>query len=305
MKARIILFSLLFLAACQPVELDMPDQISSDKALTLTIQASKIPGQAGNDGQTKALWLDQSGTTETLNAYWLNTETVKVYKDGALIGTLNVTPDTGEKPAKATLSGTVTVTGLAVGNQLTLLIPRETWDYSGQNGLLTGDGSIEKNNDYATASVTVESISGSTVTTSGATFANAQSIYRFGFKDGDSYIDPKSFTITANGGQLVQSVSFASNPWSPVYGSLTVIPPATKPTDHLYYVALRNDRTTDDTYSFVIIGSDDALHMASKAIPTSVLNAPGKFISATAISAPKTTMAPMTFGIVTEASEVY
>lgn len=293
MKTRhIIPAILLVLAACQQMELEQPTpetnpeevQQAPDSLFTLTVQATK------GEADTKALDLTNEGAT--LGAYWKDTEKVKVYKEGTLLGTLDVTPASGEKPTSATLSGSITTTGLSEGNTLTLMIPRETWSYTGQTGTLTGTGSIEDTYDYATAAVTIASISGSTVTTTGsANFQNQQSVYRFGFKLSGSYIDPKDFTVSAAGGLLVQSLSYEGSAWTPQLGPLTITP-ASAPADHFYYVALRNGSTAADTYNFILTSSDDKLYMASKGIPASVLDAPGKFISAKNITAVQPAFSP-------------
>ena len=270
---------LMFLAACQQMEPEEPIDVPEDPAAradsvwTITIQASK----AGAD--TKALDLVNDGAT--LNAYWRSSEKVIVYKGGTLLGMLDVMPDSGDKPATATLSGSLTTTSLAVDDELSLIIPNDNWDYTGQVGTLA---SIEDYYDYATATVSVSSISGSSVTTSAASFANGQSVYRFGFKVSGNYIDPKSFTVSAAGGNLVTGRVLGAGAWSSCFGNLTVTP-VSAPTDHFYYVAIRNESTDADTYSFSIIGSDDALYLASKAIPNTVLDAPGKFISAKSVNA--------------------
>lgn len=251
---------------------------------TISVQADK--GDAG----TKALDL-VSGTPDYLKPYWTNTEKVKVYKGGTLLGTLNVKPDSGEKPSKATLSGTIATEGLAAGDELSLMIPREDWDYSGQTGTLA---CIEAEYDYAVASVTIAAVNdvNHTVTTTGsASFVNQQSIYRFGFRVSESYIDPKEFSISAAGGNLVQRLNWDGSAWTPVLGGISVTP-ASASGDHFYYVSLRNGTTAADSYGFVITGSDDALYLATKAIPAQVLETPGNFISAKNINAVQADFSP-------------
>ena len=290
--------ALFILAACQPVEFEEisgrgNSKNANDSVCFLTVQATK-------QAETKALDLTNSGAT--LNAYWTTSEKVKVYKDGTYLGELAVTP-TSEKSATATLSGNITVTGLSAGNTLTLMIPREEWAYTGQNGALTGSGSIEDTYSYATASVTIDEISGSSVTTTKATFANEQSIYRFGFKKGGNYIDPKDFVVSASGNQLVQSRSWSGSAWTSTYGSITVTP-ASAPADHLYYVSLRNESTAENTYRFIVIGSSNELYLASKTIPASVLDVPGKFISAKEIAVSQPSFAPAS-GTIDKAEDVF
>lgn len=251
---------------------------------TISIQADK------GDAVTKALEL-VSGTPDYLNAYWVDTETVKVYKGGTLLGTLDVIPEPGEKPSKAILSGTIATEGLAANDVLSLMIPREEWNYNGQAGTLA---CIESSYDYAVASVTVaavDDVNHSVTTTGTASFVNQQSIYRFGFKVNDSYIDPKGFTVSSASGGLVQRMNWDGSAWAPVFGNIAVTS-ASAPGDHFYYVSLRNVTTTDDSYSFVITGPDDALYLASKAIPNSVLDTPGKFISAKNITAVQADFSP-------------
>lgn len=291
MNSKLIIPAILLLAACQQMELAVPTPVTNpeelqqlpDSLFTLTVKASK------DEVKTRALDLINDGAT--LNTYWKNTEKVKVYKDGTLLGTLDVAPAAGEKPTKATLSGPIATAGLTAGNLLTLRIPLESWDYTGQVGTLS---SIETTYDYAIATVTVATVDDvfhAVTTTGSANFQNQQSIYRFGFKTGGNYFDPKSFTVSAAGGKLVRSMSWNGSVWMPAYGDLTVAPESPAG-DHFYYVSLRNDQTTDDVYSFTITGSDDVLYMATKTIPASVLDVPGRFISAKNISATKPDFSP-------------
>ena len=303
--AACLLAGLTTLAGCQkmPFEEEPADPselgASADSLWTLTVEATKeVPGQAGDDiwgvagddswgvaGEgTKALDLVNDGAR--LNAYWKNTETVKVLKAGSFLGSLSVQPGDGTKPASATLSGGITTTNLAVDDELTLLIPRDIWDYTGQKGTLTGTGavisSVEETYDYALATVKVKAIDGNSVTTTHASFQNQQSIYRFSFRNSGSALSVKSFIVSAANGQLVRSRAYSGG-WTPTFGSLTVTP--TSATAEPLYVSLRNESTVADTYSFVITGSDDKLYLASRPVPVGVLDVPGKFISATDITA--------------------
>lgn len=284
-KAFYFIPVILLAAACQQMEIVNPAAPAQQESTScfLTIHATK------GTPETKALDLVNDGAT--LNAYWKDGETVKVYKSGTFLGALDVTPGEGSKPTTATLSGSITTAGLALNDALLLIIPHETWDYTGQNGLLTGENSIEQKYAYATASVNVTDINGSTVSTTNASFTNAESMYRFGFMLGENHIDPKSFTVSSAGNKLVQSMSWSGSAWTPAYGGLTITP-ASAAGDHFYYVSIRNDQTTDDVYNFTITGSDDALYMASKTIPASVLDAP-KFISAKSITVTQPSFAPV------------
>ena len=272
MKARILLIAALFLAACQPVDdiITVPDDVTpSDGKMTLTIQATK--GDAG----TKALDLHEN----TMRPYWTSSDKVQVYKDGSFLCEIGVTPDTGEKPQTATLTGTFDGT-LAQKDELTLLIPRTVWDYTGQKGTLTGTSSIEDTYDYATATVTVQNREGNNFTTTAANFQNEQSIYRFTINNLPSGASIQEFTVSSANNSLVQQVA-----WGGIEaktGSIQVTPAGA---DGPYFVALRNNSTAADNYGFQIIANvgttTGALFLASKNIPADALAAPGKFLSAT------------------------
>jgi len=294
-KAKIFIIpAILAVAACQQMEVDNSTPVEKPEKgsmATLTLTATK------GEAHTKALDLVNDGTR--LNAYWKSTETVKVYKDGTLLGSLSVSPADGEKPTSATLSGSINTTGLAVNDALTLMIPRDGWDYTGQTGKLTGEDSVEDTYSYAMATINVASVdNGTVVPTAAAVFSNQQSIYRLGFVDND-YIDPREVTIFSTAGKLVRSVSYEGSAWTPDFGWITVVPTAAA-ADHFNYVSLRNDSTAADNYCFSIIGSDHALYTAVKSIPAEALDVPGKFISASSIGATKASFAPtMTSGTTT------
>ena len=297
---------MILLAACEPVELEIPDspltpvsgRQTADSVWTLTILADK-----GVD--TKALDLTNEGNT--LNTYWKETEKVFVYKGGTSLGTLSVQPATGDKPTTATLTGSINTSGLAQNDVLTLYTPRTTWNYAGQNGALTGTGSIEDTYAYASATVSVKSIDNEnhTISTSGARFTNEQSIYRFQFLLNGNAASPvivKDFLLWSSDKEaLVQKRELVNNEWTSTKGFLCVKPDSD--TSEPLYVAIRNEMDTPsaedisahkvvDTYNFVLTGSNHELYLASKGIPAHVLDAPGKFISATTIEAKQPDFSP-------------
>lgn len=279
------------LAGCQIVEEEIineePQEVIPEEVTegyTLTVEASK-----GED--TKALSLDGS----TLNAYWGSGEQVAVYLGGTKLGMLTATP-AGEKSTKATLDGTLTsVSGVAENTELTLLYPRAEWDYTGQDGEAPDEtGTLATKYDYALASVTVATVEGKTITTTGnASFVNQQSMYRFGFKVGDDPIAIKGFTVSSANNALVSTRTWSGSAWTDNSGSITVTAASTLT---LPYASLRNtlvspsnpdDNTTVDTYSFSVIAADDALYLGEKAIPGKVMRTHGKFISAPSITITK------------------
>ena len=290
----IIAAGILVFAGCKALE-EMPlldkQPVSSENLRTWNVTATAVKTEVGN----KALDLDGS----SLNSYWLSTDKVAVYKGGQKVGTLDVYPDAGEKPSRATLNGNITA-DLAVDDELSLLIPRESWDYGNQDGTLE---SVAADYDYATATVTVKNIEDDSVILSGAEFDKGQSVYRFGFKEGGSYIYLKDFIIRAANGLLVSSRAFNGSAWESTPGPVSVTP-ASDPADHLYYVSIRNESTEADTYRFLMTGSNDALYVSSKAIPADVLDGPGKFIGAKNTAASKPDFSPAT-GEINNAADIF
>jgi len=272
------------LAGCQVVEEEIvkpEEEVQPQvKPYTLTLEATK-----GVD--TKALSLD----VNTLSAYWDGSEKVKVFNEGNCIGTLDVTPGSGVKPTTATLSGTIDdMTGLANGVDLMLLIPRQTWNYSGQNGTIDGIGA---NYDYATATVTITSVGVSTVSTTDATFVNEQSIYRFAFQVGTTPLDVKSFTVSSP--TLVQTRAWSAGAWTDTPGPVAVTI-AGGGSASLVYAALRNTlggTSNADSYTFSVVGDDDAMYVGTKDISADVMNTygKGKYVGTT-VTVSKKVLAP-------------
>ena len=308
---------LLMLAACQPVELEIPDSPlkpdngtqSANSVWTLTVQAEKAV-------DTKALELIVA--EDELDAYWVEGEKVSVYLGGDYKGYLTATPKSA-KSKTATLSGTFESVDGFVENQttLTLLFPgREDklWDYSEQTGTIS---TISSNYAYATATATVKSINTNdgTITTTGASFTNEQSIYRFQFKlDENTAVTVKDFMLWSSDKKaLVQKRELVNNEWTSTQGFLCVKPGSD--TNEPLYVSIRNEmdkptktqiqnRDSVDAYRFVITGSSHELYLATKGIPAHVLDAPGKFISATTIVASQPDFSPAE-GIISSTTEVF
>ena len=302
MKARFLMIPILLVTASCQQEMDTPDPVvkpeegSACSTFTLTIQASK-------GTETRALDLEGN----ELKPYWKDDDVVNVYKNGSLLGTIAV-QCTGEKPTSATLTGTMTGTLPEKGDELTLLIPRETWSYTGQNGALTGTGSIEDAFDYATATVTVSAVEEhdnvTTVTTTAASFENQQSIYRFTFSD--VIFNVEDFTIAAAEGGLVQQKAWGD--LTETTGSITVKPTQPEASANPFFVAIRNNTTTKaDTYHFIVIGTVNdtpgALLLGSKTIPAAAIATPGKFVSGT-IHVSQPSFAPVS-GNINSAEDVF
>jgi hypothetical protein len=236
------------------------EEKSRTQAWNLTIRAEKEPDTKG---------LDLVGNR--LNTLWRSSETVSVLAKGSYLAqTLDVTPD-AQNAKLATLSGSVNVSEVNVDDVLTLQIPRQTWDYTGQKGVLLGPdeaGSIEKDYAYALAEVTVTGVTpGSemmgTLTTTNAHFVNQQAIYRLNFKNGDAPLAVKDVTLSSSKGKIVLSRNLAEG--TTTYGSLTVNMESSS-ADPIY-VALRNDDKTAQDYFFSVTGADGLTYTGKKTIP--------------------------------------
>lgn len=238
-----------------------------DSVWTVSLQAVKsdVP-------ETKGLAIEgEEAATTVLKSIWKAGEEVKVYLGTTCIGTLTATPD-GEDAHNATLSGTVTTTGLKEGTTtLTLLTPRESWDYTGQVGtLLETAYSIEKMYHYTAATgVLVKTVDteNNAITTEKATFVNQQSIYRLSFRyqtgDTKTGIVAKNVTITTERNKLVQSQSVDGATVTEGSISVTLGTPSSDP----FFVALRNGDATDEAITFTVIDTEDATYKGSKVVP--------------------------------------
>ena len=165
-----------------------PQQPAATGTYTMTIEATK-----GDAATTRALTL--SG--KTLNATWATTENVYVKKGSDwATGSLNPQAD----GATATLKGELSGITIAENDVLTLQFPKSgDITYDGQLGTLAD---IEANFDYATASVTVASISASgniNPEAATTTFTNQQAIVKF------TLIDKADGTSSLSATQLVVS----------------------------------------------------------------------------------------------------
>ena len=204
--SALLIASATFVACSNDESLLNEQPVNPTQKYTMTVNASK-----GDDVTTRALSL--SG--KTLSAKWAATDGVAVLKEdwSATLGTLT---------AAASETNTTSLTGgldaaPSTGDNLKLLFPRGTWEYTGQKGVLLSDAnSIEKKYDYALADVTVKKVDGSKITTTGdAAFASQQAIVKFILQDNTGADLPvTSLNIATAGGKLVQSRAYSAG-WTP------------------------------------------------------------------------------------------
>ena len=209
MKKDIRTLAALLIASATFVACSSDDNIANETKqpvnptgkYTMTINASK-----GDDATTRALSL--SG--KTLNVKWAATDEVSVFPTSSWLTPLGTLTAAASDNGSTSLTGDLT-SAPSAGDQLNLLFPRATWDYTGQTGVLTGDNSIEKKYDYALANVEVASVNGNTITTTGdANFQSQQAIVKFILKNksDNSSLNASSLTVSAASNKLVTGKGF-------------------------------------------------------------------------------------------------
>ena len=166
-----------------PATVETESKPSLPQSCTLTINATK-----GKDASlSKALAL--SNEDKTLTASWKQGEIVAVYNGDTEIGELTAQSD----GASTTLSGSNLTPAPSANDKLTLKF-NET-DYSGQDGTLA---TIASTYDYATATVTVKSVSADgniTIEESSADFENQQAIVKFTLSSDGAAISATSLKV--------------------------------------------------------------------------------------------------------------
>ena len=212
------------MTACTNDDNIIADEPATGQPAAVTAYQVSIPATIGGDGTTRAVdyhsvtgGLDATFTTADNIVVYLNkdeescysTESHNVYsklhpdqagKSANLTGTMkfvkNYTLFTDEPSSWATLE---------VNDQLTLYYntANGVFDYSGQTGTLAGLSGY----DFAEATVTVESATGTstdgyTATTTKAQFENAQSMFRLNFSGLPTGVGVKSVTVSSAGSKL-------------------------------------------------------------------------------------------------------
>ena len=162
---------------------------NDSKTYSVTINATK-----GGDNSSKQLDLDGN----SISATWAVDEEVAVYKGSTPLGTLRATTAGTTTTLSGTLSGEI-----AVSDELTLKFCSP--DYESQGGTLEY---IAANCDYAEATVTVNDISGSTITTTDAAFVNKQAIVKFTLQDySDNTIEASQLVVEVGGSTYTATIS--------------------------------------------------------------------------------------------------
>ena len=246
------------------------DQPVASKTYTMTVNATK-----GSNNVTKALDLDGDNITAT----WATSEHVYV-KKGSTWATGSLQPQ--EAGTSTTLKGELSDITINTDDELTLQFPRSgAFDYTGQVGTLAD---IAAKYDYATASVTVASVTnGNITTTAAASFTNHQAIVKFILQNASSSainatslvlnVGANSYTVTPASGTSVLYVAI------PGFSGQTVSLTATNGSDTYTYersgVTFNNGQYYNISVEMAILGK------FSVASGTQVYFAPGNLQATT------------------------
>lgn len=193
----VVLFAASAFTACS--NNDEQASVLPVNTYTITVNATK-GDDASSAPSNRALSIPGS----QLIASWTKDDVVAVYKSETYLGNLKAL----SSGVSTTLTGTLTTSGIAVNDVLTLkfLSP----NYTSQEGTLDY---IAANCDYATASVTVSSIDGGNITTTAANFTNQQAIVKFTLKDkaNDNDLSATQLVVTVNGTSYTVTPTSATN----------------------------------------------------------------------------------------------
>lgn len=247
-KSFYYLMAILALGACtstieqpetEPVQEPSTEVPTIGKTYSVTVNAGRV---------TRAL----ADAGSSLTATWTAGDKISVYSGASNVGTLTAASDGPATKFTGTITGDF--------NQNDELELRYlSGSYTSQDGTLEG---IASSCDYATATVTITAVSGSSLTISDADFVSQQAITKFTlFKpDGTTPLEVKSVIITAAGLTGKQ---------------ITVSFPLSRPSE--FYVAMANTSGTKQEYLFLITASNDTKYYATKKV--NLVN--GKYYSTT------------------------
>ncbi len=192
-----------------------------------TVIASKgnIEGLESLDQDTRAIFV--GGNTNRFATLWDKGDVVKVYKNGAEVGTLSLNDAANEQyqgTKDAYLSGTLTGS-FAAGDEVELYLPSKERSYTGQTGSIN---SLSANYTFQTTKVKVAEVSGSTITLEKANMTHRQAYLKLRVRDeNDKLLHPSLVTISAitddgNANRIVTSV--AADGTVDEYGDIVITP---------------------------------------------------------------------------------
>lgn len=237
---------------------------------TMTVEATKGPA-------SKQLTEEADGS---ISASWAEGENVYV-KKGYTWATGTLQPL--QNGATATLQGSLSGVTINAEDELTLQFPKSgTPSYLDQQGTLAD---IAANFDYATATVTVNSVDASgNITASAANFVNQQAIIKFTLRDGNGNNPVNPVMLHISDGTHEASVRNLDNTSNVVYVAFPAAAAAKNITLTAYTLTAGNTVTKyTKTQSSVTLTNGQfyniEVHMAEAAAPTAPADAIGGLFS--------------------------
>ena len=202
---------------------------------------------------------------------WDTYDVPMVYRGSQLLGTVKPKE---QGVATTTLSGTLNGT-FSVGDKLSLYSPSPYCDFRNQDGTIAG---MSSNYSFLTATTTVASISGSTVTTSAMTFSSYATFLTFIFRDeNDRLLHVKKLTITTDNHNLAETMDLISGTNTTTNEYIITTSKETSTDDYptSIYVVLRDLGSTKSSYTLTVLASDGKTYQLKNAF-SMLLNSGGK-----------------------------
>ena len=247
------------------------DEIVVSGEFEATGVASKLGGISESIDINESIEISDAGTRSIFfggsngNRFfqvWDDLDEPMVYQGGNYLGAF--------KPkergvSSTTLSGTLSGT-FKVGDQLTLYSPLPNCDFRNQDGTIA---SMSADHSFMTATATVASVSGNTVTTTAMTFSSFAVYLTFIFTDENGrLLHVKKLTITTDNGTLAETMNLITgvNTMTNEY----VINTKTETNSDDYptsiYVVLYDLGTVKSSYTFTVLASDGKTYQAKNSL---------------------------------------
>jgi hypothetical protein len=214
-----------------------------------------------NDMETRSIFFGGSNGNRFFQV-WDTYDEPMVYNGSTFLGTFKPKEN---GVSTTTLSGNLTGS-FKVGDKLTLYSPSPVCDFRGQDGTIAGMSSLYS---FMTASATVASISGSTVTTSSMIFSSFAIFMTFIFRDENNrLLHVKKFTITTDKGTLAETMDLISGKNTTTSEYVITTSKETNSDDYptAVYVVLYDLGNTNSTYTFTVVASDGKTYQLKNAL---------------------------------------
>ena len=173
-----------------------------------------------------------------------------------------------------TLSGKLTGT-FKVGDKLSLYSPSPECDFRGQDGTIASMSALYS---FLSATATVASVSGSTVTTSAMTFSSFATYLTFILRDeNDRLLHIKKLILTNHNGMLAETMDLLKGKNVPTSELVVNASKETNTDDYptAIYMVVRDLGTVKSSYTITVLASDGKTYQKKNAF-SSLLNTGGK-----------------------------